>query len=181
MAQKNHADLIAAFAQLTQTYPDWRLRIVGDGVLRSEIETQIKKYDLAERIELPGMVRDIASEYARAAIVVVPSRYESFGMVTAEAQAAGRPVIGFADCPGTNDLICDGENGLLVSSEGDRVANLAAGIERLITDATLRRKLGSAGPSSVQKFALESVLDVWEQCFLSNCRTRQKVISSHQV
>lgn len=166
MEEKNHVELISAFKLLADKHPEWILRIVGDGVLRRQVEAHIKQNGLAGRVQLPGMIQDVATEYERASIVVVPSRYESFGMVTAEAQASGRPVIGFADCPGTNELIRDGENGLLVSGEGDRVANLANGIQRLITDAGLRQKLGAAGPASVQQFALENVLNAWGGCFL---------------
>lgn len=168
MAQKNQSELIAAFAVLAPRYPTWKLRIVGEGELRSTLEAEIRARGLEQRVELPGAIRDMPLEYERATIVAVPSRYESFGMVTAEAQASGRPVIGFADCPGTNELIVDGENGLLVPGEGDRVASLAAGLERLMLDEPLRRRLAAAGPASVQKFSVENVLDLWESFFLKS-------------
>lgn len=170
MAEKNQSELIAAFGLLAERYPLWTLRIVGEGELRSTLEAEIKARGLEQRIELPGATRDMPQEYERAAIVAVPSRYESFGMVTAEAQACGRPVIGFADCSGTNELIVDGENGLLVSGDGDRVANLAEGLERLILDESLRLRLGVAGPEAVQKFSVKNVLNLWEDFFLKLMR-----------
>jgi glycosyltransferase involved in cell wall biosynthesis len=164
--QKDHAGLIAAFAQVADAYPDWQLRVIGEGELRPALERQIEQLDLRDRVSLPGATDDVASEYARAAFVAVPSRYESFGLVTAEALATGKAVIGFSDCAGTNELISDEVNGLLVDGTGDRIASLAAGLHRLMGDAALRARLGRAGPNSVAAFDLEAVVDRWEQLLL---------------
>jgi GalNAc-alpha-(1->4)-GalNAc-alpha-(1->3)-diNAcBac-PP-undecaprenol alpha-1,4-N-acetyl-D-galactosaminyltransferase len=169
-AEKNHNELVEAFATIADTYPTWKLRIVGEGELRTELEHQVGLHGLTDRVELPGAVQDVGSEYARAAIVAVPSRYESFGLSTAEALAAMRPVIGFADCPGTNELIHHERNGLLVAGSGDRVAALATGLGRLMADAALRDRLAAAGPASVESFRTDSVADRWEQ-LLVRCAT----------
>ncbi len=101
-------------------------------------------------------------EYARADVLAVSSRYESFGLVTAEALAAGIPVVGFADCPGTNELVVDGVNGLLVSGD-DRVAALEEGLRRITGDRDYRARLASSAASSVERFGLEAVADQWER------------------
>jgi glycosyltransferase involved in cell wall biosynthesis len=168
---KNHGELIAAFASLAACAPEWTLRIVGDGALREVLASQIRASGLSGRVQLCGATSDVDDEYERAAIVAVPSRIESFGLVTAEALAAGRPVIGFADCPGTNELIDHGVNGWLVSGEDDRVTALADGLLRLMTDAPLRRRLGAAGPPSVSTFDLDVVADRWER-LLEGCVRR---------
>jgi len=166
MAQKNHVELLRAFARVSGRFPDWTLRIVGDGDLRAQIEAEIDRLALRERVVLAGTTRDIASEYAIASLVVIPSLYESFGLVAADALAAGRPVLAFDSCLGLAEMMRDGRNGLLVSGGGDRVAALASGLEALMGDRALRVRLGAAGPDSVQRFSVANVVDAWEQLFL---------------
>jgi glycosyltransferase involved in cell wall biosynthesis len=92
----------------------------------------------------------------------MPSIYESFGLATAEALAFRVPAVGFADCPGTNELIQDGRNGILVGGP-DAVHALAEGLSRLMDSAPLRAQLGQAGPDSVRRFSLAAVADRWEE------------------
>lgn len=159
--QKDHKTLIDAYAKLADQFPEWDLRIVGDGNLRSELEAQIKTLKLQERIELVGITQKVSEEYLRAQIFVMPSLYESFGLATAEALAHGLPVVGFADCPGTNELIKHEQNGILVQG-ANRTACLADGLRRMMDAPDLRRLLGNAGPNSVAEFSKEKVCDRWE-------------------
>lgn len=89
------------------------------------------------------------------------SVYESFGLATAEALAHGLPAVGFADCPGTNELIESGINGILVSGD-DRVEALAAGLETAMGDPQLRQRMSARGPDSVAEFSVEHIVDRWE-------------------
>jgi glycosyltransferase involved in cell wall biosynthesis len=165
-AEKNHADLIAAFSEVTADFPGWTLRLAGDGALRADLERQVGELGLGPNVQFAGTVRDIAAEYAAADIVAVPSLHESFGLVTAEALAAGRPVVGFADCPGTSELVQHGVNGLLVDVKHDRARSLADSLRQLMADQELRVQLGQAGPASVARFSPASVVDRWEQLLL---------------
>jgi len=175
--EKNHIDLIRAFARIATTFPEWTLKIVGEGDLRSLLLSEVHLLDLGHRVEIAGATRYVASEYARASIVALPSLYESFGLVAAEALASGRPVISFDNCLGIAEMIKSGENGLLVkggTGSEERVENLAQGLAVLMSDPELRHRLGQAGPASVQCYALESVLDTWE-AFLLNTAATAKV------
>ncbi|MEL1251544.1 glycosyltransferase family 4 protein [Aurantiacibacter gilvus] len=170
MAEKDYRTLIQAFAQVAGEFPDWRLRIAGDGHLREQVEAEIARSGVSERIELPGYVRDIPAEYARAAIFASSSINESFGLVTAEALASGCPAIGFADCIGTAQLIEDGTNGLLVEPGADRVQSLANALRKLMADQALRERLGGAGPVSVAQYSLSSITDKWETMLENVCK-----------
>lgn len=121
-ALKDHETLIRAFALLTPAAPEWKLRIVGDGELRQSLVGLVQSLGLAGRVELPGSIADIAGEYLAAQLYATPSRYESFGLATAEALAYGLPAVGFDDCPGTNELIQHEVNGVLVAGAADRPA-----------------------------------------------------------
>lgn len=165
-SEKGHAILVGAFAVVAANHPDWDLRIVGEGPERPALERQVRQLGLETRVQLAGFVRDVAAEYAAADLFAMPSAYESFGIATAEALVSGLPAIGFADCPGTNEMIVDGRNGLLVAGP-DRVRALAGGLTRLMGSAELRRRLGEAGPASVKPYSLTAVTDRWEQLLAS--------------
>ena len=158
---KDHGTLIAAFARVAGRFPEWTLRIVGEGDLRKDLEAQVNRLGLAGRVELPGRTDDISSEYRSAQLHAITSHYESFGLATAEALAHGVPAIGFAQCPGTNELIEDGRNGILVSG-AEREAALAGTLERLMASPELRARLAKEGPATMERFSLDSVVDRWE-------------------
>jgi glycosyltransferase involved in cell wall biosynthesis len=107
------------------------LHVVGDGPLRP-------LFPDAVGFVPPG---ELGPWYERAAVVVVPSRREGYGMVAREAMAHGRPVVATA-VGGLVDAVEDGVTGVLVPP-GD-VAGLRAALERLLADPALRSELGRA-------------------------------------
>jgi glycosyltransferase involved in cell wall biosynthesis len=159
--QKDQKTLIAAFARLATDYPEWDVRIFGKGPLRGDMEEMIRQHELQGRVFLPGTTSEIAKEYQQAQIFALPSLYESFGLATAEAMSYGLPCIGFSDCNGTNELIIHEENGLLVTGAG-RVESFANALEKLMSDAEFRVKLGRGALESTQQNSPEKVFDLWE-------------------
>jgi glycosyltransferase involved in cell wall biosynthesis len=87
---------------------------------------------------------------------VVPSYYESFSMVTAEALACGTPVVA-ADVDGPASLVRDGVSGYLVPP-GDAEA-LAKSIARVLGDRTLRQRLADQAPATVAHLGWPAVAD----------------------
>jgi len=164
--QKDHATLLHAFSKVAADHPDWTLRILGEGALRSELESLAHELGLSGRISLPGVTPDIDAEYRAADAFVLSSRYEAFGLATAEAMSYGLPVIGFADCPGTNELIEHNQTGLLAPAGPDRALSLARELERLLADPGLRRRLGDAGRTAIARQAsTRTICDLWETLF----------------
>jgi glycosyltransferase involved in cell wall biosynthesis len=171
--QKDHATLLRAFARIAPNHPDWELKIFGEGPLRRELENMIRELGLEGRVRMPGITSDIEAEYRMADAFVISSRYESFGLVTAEAMSHGLPALGFADCPGTNELIQDGSTGLLAAAGPDRSISLSRELERLMSDPDLRRRLGDAARSTIgQRFSARHVCDLWESLLGSVCASR---------
>lgn len=167
---KDHRTLIQAFARLAPDFPEWTLRILGEGKLHETLERLVEDLGLGDRVQMPGATDRIGAEYRAAQIFAISSVYEGFGLATAEASSHGLPCIGFADCPGTNDIITDGENGILVPTD-DRVGNLAQGLRQMMTDGALRERMGRKGIENMRRYSLEKVLDRWEEqitsCFSS--------------
>ncbi|MCF6368150.1 glycosyltransferase family 4 protein [Rhizobium halophilum] len=160
--QKDHLTLIRAFARIAADFPDWSVKILGDGNERDRLKREIALRSLEQRVSLAGTVSDIQAEYTAAHLYVIPSRYESLGLATIEALAHGLPAIGFADCPGTNEIILDGVNGVLVDPEDDRVAALADAMSLLMADPTRRLHLANTIGSDLSRNGLPSVLLEWE-------------------
>jgi glycosyltransferase involved in cell wall biosynthesis len=98
--------------------------------------------------ESVGPVADVSPYYARAAVVVVPSRREGYGMVVREAMAAGRAVVA-TRVGGLADAVEDGVDGLLVPTRD--VAALRAAVGRLLADPELRARLGAAARAKAER------------------------------
>jgi glycosyltransferase involved in cell wall biosynthesis len=99
----------------------------------------------------------------RASVFVLSSLFEGFGNVLAEALALGVPVAS-TRCPvGPEEIISDGETGLLVPTGDDKA--LAQAIVRLLQDEDLRHKLAANGPVRAADLALPRVVSQYEQLF----------------
>jgi colanic acid/amylovoran biosynthesis glycosyltransferase len=121
------------------------LVLVGDGPLRGRVP---QARGFVPREELVRLLDE-------AAVVACPSRREGFGMTCLEAMAHGKPVVASA-VGGLLDLVVDGETGVLVPPR-DRGA-LRAGLERLLGDAELRRRLGAAARERAAAFEWSHVV-----------------------
>jgi glycosyltransferase involved in cell wall biosynthesis len=118
-----------------------KLKIVGEGPLRSELEARVRERGLQGRVELAGFIphERLRAELIGAAAAVVPSIWqEPLGLVVLEALACGLPVIASA-VGGIPEMVRDGENGLLVPP-GD-ASLLAAAIDRVVGDAAFHRRM----------------------------------------
>ncbi|MFP5325917.1 MAG: glycosyltransferase, partial [Acidimicrobiia bacterium] len=117
-----------------------RLVLVGEGAERGALEALASS--LGANVDFAGVVppAELADWYRRARVVAVPSRREGFGLVAAEALAAGRPVVA-SDVGGLTDIVSPGVSGLLVPP-GDPT-ELAAAL------GAVEASMGSAGPESV--------------------------------
>ena len=89
-------------------------------------------------------------------------------MVTAEAMSYGLPVVGFADCPGTNDLTKNGVNGFLVEKGSPRHLNLSYKLRDLMRNYSLIREYGDNSRSLISEYLdYKKIIKQWET-FLNN-------------
>lgn len=160
---KDQKTLIEAFSRIRDDFPNWRLRIIGQGELKGQLSLQIESLELGDVAKIIDRSDDIEGEYANSDIFIVSSTYEGFGLVTAEASSAGLPCVGFRDSEGTNKIIRNGDNGILVEPSDNRVEALAACMRELLGDRKRMRQLGTNGLSRPASYELEYVLDRWEE------------------
>ncbi|HXV14426.1 MAG TPA: glycosyltransferase [Candidatus Krumholzibacteria bacterium] len=159
--QKNHAALVRAFALLSPSFPEWQLRIVGDGEERAALQALSESLGVAARVSWPGAVRDVAVEYRAADLFCMPSRWEGFPNALAEAMAHGLPVVGFRHCAGMAELVIPGHNGELADGNGDPGA-LAAALEPLMKDAARRGRMGLEARRIAEVYRPSKSFDDWE-------------------
>jgi glycosyltransferase involved in cell wall biosynthesis len=169
--QKSFDMLLNAFAQTAAQHPEWSLAIAGDGPLHDTLTQQAHELGLAARIHLLGQQSDIGGLLARADIFALSSAYEGFPNVLCEAMAAGVASIA-TDCPsGPADIVEHEENGLLVKNAD--TAAFTDALNKLMDDAGLRQRLGSAATEITQTYDPEHVMARWD-ALLDN------IMTSHQ-
>jgi glycosyltransferase involved in cell wall biosynthesis len=110
---KGHVVLLRAFRRVLDECPEARLDIAGRGALEHGLKDLARELGLSEAVRFLGHVTPIQRAIEQSFAVVVPSLGEGFGMVALEAMERARPVIA-ASIGGLEDLVRDGETGLLV-------------------------------------------------------------------
>lgn len=161
--QKGYDRLISAWKIVHDCFPTWKLRIVGDGELRAEMEAQIKQLGLQNSIILGRATKDIQSIYRNASMLVLSSHYEGLPMVLLEAQAMGLPIVSF-DCKcGPKDVVADGINGYLVNN-GD-ITGLAEKMMALMENEELRISFGKNAFINSRCFDEDVIMKEWTTLF----------------
>jgi len=154
---KGHGTLLDAIGRARRDVPELTLEIVGDGPLRVELEAHARRLELGESVRFAGRVSPVAPAYERAAVVVVPSLGEGFGMVALEAAERGRAVVA-SSVGGLPEIVDDGRTGLLVAPSD--AGSLAGAIVDLATDPARAAELGRAGRErSLAEFSLDRCAD----------------------
>jgi glycosyltransferase involved in cell wall biosynthesis len=154
--RKRLEDLLQATVRLRLRIPNVGVRIVGAGPESGRLRT------LATRLGLTGVVTflgeisrsALAVEYGGADCFCLPTVQEGFGLVFAEAMAAGLPIVA-CRAAAVPEIVMDGRTGLLVSQRDPD--ELAKAMERLLTNAALRAELGAAGRRRVEELDLDRV------------------------
>ncbi|MGC4030156.1 MAG: glycosyltransferase family 4 protein [Tepidisphaeraceae bacterium] len=143
---------IDAARLLRDRYPDCRFRIIGSALFgeddyEREIRDAVRQHGLEQTVEFTGFRADVINAIGELDVLVHASiTGEPFGQVIVEGMAAGKPVVATRG-GGVPEIVVDDVTGLLVPM-GDAAA-MAAAIDRLLADATLRKTMGLAGRQRV--------------------------------
>ena len=157
--------LIDAFAKIAGHFPDWHINLWGDmydTASVAAVKAQIMKSGLGERVHLCGTTKDLDTVWKDTDIFAFPSHHEGFGMALVEAMGAGIPAVGYRSCSAVNELIRDGETGLLCE---DGAAPLAKALETLMENPALRAAYGKKAKEASGAYEADKIWDKWEKVF----------------
>jgi len=145
--------LIRAWQHVESAHPEAKLTVAGDGQKRDELETLAKDLDL-NNITFEGWVTEERKHelFESAALYVLPTLFEGFGLSNLEAMASGCAVIS-TDTWGVKDYIQDGENGRLVPTKD--FSALATAINSLLSNPSEIDRLATAGHETAGKYSIE--------------------------
>ena len=142
---------IQVLASLAPEFPGLRLRVIGDGWWREELEAEAARLDVAGRVAFTGFVDEQAKEslLARSWLMLAPSVKEGWGLMVVEAAAHGIPSIAYRSAGGLAESIDHGRTGVLV----DDLGQLISTARELLVDHGRRAALGDAAREHVAGFS----------------------------
>ncbi len=176
--------LLHAWGRMLREPSEWRthlkprLRLVGEGVCGAQMERIVAELGIQDSVEFLGLRTDIVNLLQQSWGFVMPSRWEGMPNALLEAMACGLPCVA-TRVSGSEDIIADGVNGLLV--EPEQPAEMAQALRRIIEDPDLTQRLGQEGRTSVVRdYQLISVvkqcLEVY-RCLLTRDKNRNLALA----
>ena len=161
--------LVEAAKKIVKQQAQTKFLIVGEGPMKSPITNAVEAAHLSGNFMFLGNLKEdaLAATYGCADVFVLPSIQEGQGIVLLEAQAAAVPVVAF-DVGGVNEAVRNGETGLLVTRGS--IEELADAVLRLLSDKTLRAKMGGNG----RRFISETF--TWDICAQKMLKVYQEAL-----
>lgn len=157
--EKNVATLLEAFAQAAREEARLRLLLIGGGASEDELRGRAEEPDLRGRVAVTGLLpRQAALARLKAAdLFIFASLTETQGVVLAEAQACGLPIVAL-DGPGVRGTVTDGVDGIVVTGEpsgSEDQESLGGALAGLAADGPTRARMSSLAKASAERFGLE--------------------------
>lgn len=158
---KGYDRLLEIFNEVHHLHPDWKLRIIGDGVLKDGLIAQSISLGLQSSVEFLGYMDNLASRkiMMKSSIFAMTSIREGFGIVLIEAMDAGLPVVSFDVRVGPRSIIQEKKTGFLI--EDGNQSDFIIKLSQLITDDHIREELGKNAKEEAEKYYVEHVLLKW--------------------
>jgi 1,2-diacylglycerol 3-alpha-glucosyltransferase len=174
--EKSVERILLAFERIASTVPRSRLVLVGQGTQAAALRRQAGALVVADRICFLGLRAHDALPvcYRAADLFVFASETETQGLVLAEAAACGLPAVAVAG-PGCDEVVHDGDSGLLTKSEPAALAEAAIG---LLVDAERRQAMGGRARQVAERqfgvdLQIDRTLAIYEEARARLARQRQ--------
>ena len=161
--RKGFRVMVEAFGKLASDSRDLLLVVAGDGAERSAIQSL--SGDVRSRVVMLGNIphEGLPPYHAASEVFCAPSTgRESFGIVLVEAMAAGLPIVA-SDIPGYREVVRDEIEGILDPPRDP--STLARGVEDVLEDADLAKRLGEAGRERAQRYSWKTVAGEIEELY----------------
>lgn len=155
--------LLEIWAEVHEKFPDWELKIIGDGYLKEENLRLANKLNIHHSVLFLDPVKDVISVYLDSSIYLMTSRNEGYPMVLLEALEMGLPIVAY-DCPiGPRNFIQDGSNGYLIPDENKKM--YVRKLEELMINQSLRKKMGEKSVTFSLTKNTDTIMGKWVELF----------------
>lgn len=157
-SEKQPQIALQIFEQIADKYPELHFAMLGgddpqDSLYSDSIRERAVSSPFANRIHLPGAVKNVTDWYRRASALVLTSKHEGFGRVLVEAMAEGVVPVAFS-VGGVPEVFVHGEQGFLV--EPDDIDAMRQSVEQLLDNEALRNSLAENGRERAGSFSIEN-------------------------
>ncbi|NOT13671.1 MAG: glycosyltransferase [Methylococcaceae bacterium] len=155
--QKAQDIFLEAAAKIHQRSPQTLFLIVGaadEPAILDKMMALMVSLGLQEKVRFLGYRDDIPSIYSIIDILVMPSRWEGFGLALVEAMAMGLPIV-CSEVGGIPEVVIPNETALFVETESP--GQVADALTRLLEDQSLRFKMGQAGKKRAEQFSYQRI------------------------
>jgi glycogen(starch) synthase len=179
--EKGVHDLIAALPRIRRAHPGTRLVIAGHGTHVDFLVEQARAHRVRRAVELVGHLSDqsLAALVTAVDAVVLPSRYEPFGMVALETAAAGAPLVA-STAGGLGEVVRDGVTGLSFAP-GD-VAGIAAAVRAVLDDPAAAQTRAKAARARLRtEFDWDQITAATSAVYAATHRSRVEPIGRPKI
>jgi len=178
---KGQEYLLKAFAEVVQIFPETKLLLVGEGILRRKLQTLAAAHKIRDRVIFAGLVppEEIPEYVAAMDIVAHTSLREGLPRAVAQGLAGGKPVVAF-DVDGARELVKDGQTGYLVPARDNNT--LIARLLHLLKNPQAAEAMGQAGRRLIEElFPVEKMVEKIEALYREALRRKRCSSSPHDV
>lgn len=175
---KNFESLIRIWGKISQKFPDWKLKIYGQGPMEQQMRTQIVNLGLENCVSLE-YTENIEKAYLESSIQVMTSRHEGLPMTLLESCSLGIPAIAYDINCGPSDVIVDGKSGFLITPFDEN--EFAEKLSILMADSNLRKEMGCEALRHSKLFNDETVMNKWESLFTDLVNQKQRKRNDTQI
>lgn len=163
--QKAQDVFLEAAAKLTEIFPDVLFLLAGapdEPEMLLQLKAQAESLSIGHKVRFLGYLEDIPKIYGILDILVMPSRWEGFGLALVEAMAMGLPIV-TTDVGGIPEVVVPNETALIVPPEN--AGSIAEAVGRLLRAPDLTAKFSDAGQIRAEQFSHERIGRQTHQCY----------------
>jgi len=157
------AELIKAFKTVNELVPGWRLRIYGDGPLKTALKQAAWRAGLAGQVDIIAPSSRMGAELSKASIFAQTSSVDGQPMVAIEAAAAGLPAVTFDIPSGASEIVAEYGGGLLVPDAEHE--SFGATLAHLMSDQEALQAYSARAREAASAYAAESYEPRWEDLY----------------
>ena len=159
---KNIYAALSVWEKFVEKHKDWNFIVVGDDSNIDDIKSNVKERAIPN-IKFVGHTYDVTSYYAESEFIIVSSFYEGWPMVICEAMSYGCIPSVFNTFQAVNDLIQDGESGLICTPFNS--SEMVERLEEVLADPVRMQTMAENAANYIQRFNVEMIVDQWEELF----------------